>query len=102
MENIYNAAIPQNIEFNPEFDKNSSIRWYPWIGKNYTNQATKILVVGESHYYNDNNMQETFDDKKTTWESVVDSAIIYEMNNDPKITNNGLNKGWRNSTWTNF
>ncbi len=30
----------------------SKLTWLPWLGENYFNSKTKMLIVGESHYYN--------------------------------------------------
>ena len=29
----------------------TTLRYYPWVGKNYAQQKCRILIVGESHYY---------------------------------------------------
>nr|WP_299205775.1 hypothetical protein [uncultured Brumimicrobium sp.] len=32
--------------------ENKTLTWLPWIGKNYIHSKNKLLIVGESHYYN--------------------------------------------------
>jgi hypothetical protein len=44
-----NQIVINNLSNNIE---NGSIKWLPWIGENYFNGDKRILVVGESHYYN--------------------------------------------------
>lgn len=36
---------------------NKILKWLPWIGKNYENSEIKILIVGESHYFNPEEIQ---------------------------------------------
>lgn len=33
------------------FIEDGKLTWLPWIGENYTRTKTKMLIVGESHYY---------------------------------------------------
>lgn len=28
------------------------LKWLPWVGENYETSSKKILIIGESHYYN--------------------------------------------------
>lgn len=32
--------------------ENKKIKWFPYVGENFSKSNDKILVVGESHYYN--------------------------------------------------
>jgi len=36
-----------------EFDKIEGLTWYPWIGNNFDQQNSKLLLIGESHYADD-------------------------------------------------
>ena len=38
------------ISFDKKLKKINMIKWIPWIGDNYKNSKTKLLVLGESHY----------------------------------------------------
>ena len=39
-----------STEFDNQFSKNN-VLYYPWVGQSYKNTTPKVLVVGESHYY---------------------------------------------------
>lgn len=43
-------------EYDKELSNINSLKWYPWIGKNYN--KTKVLVIGESHYEDGDEWQE--------------------------------------------
>ena len=36
-----------------QFDKIENLTWFPWVGKGYKCAKRKLLVVGESHYLNE-------------------------------------------------
>jgi len=60
-----------------------NLKWLPWIGSDYSTSTSKILIVGESHYYN-NTLEEIeeFKRKEKTRE-VVDWMGV--KNNHGKI-----------------
>jgi hypothetical protein len=35
-----------------EFNSIQNLKWLPWIGDDYLNSPNKLLLIGESHYYN--------------------------------------------------
>ena len=49
-----------------------NLKWLPWIGKNYINQNLKTLIVGESHYGEDNEERlRELDSIETTRECIL-------------------------------
>lgn len=42
-------------EFDNEFKKISGLNLFPWVGKEYQESNRRILIVGESHYLNEDN-----------------------------------------------
>jgi hypothetical protein len=41
-----------NLNYDDELLKIGSLNWLPFVGKDYSSMNSKILFVGESHYYN--------------------------------------------------
>lgn len=35
-----------------KLEEEGKIKWLPWIGKDFAEQGNRILIIGESHYYN--------------------------------------------------
>lgn len=69
--------------------------WYPWVGKNYQLNHEKILVVGESHYANNNetdpieqmcNVDHVADDINFTRYIIYESRILRDY--APKTLDN--------------
>lgn len=60
------------------FVKIEKLTWLPWVGKHLCERSgnTRLLVVGESHYYTNNNPEQTcaayLKDRETTREMVLD------------------------------
>ncbi|QNK77780.1 hypothetical protein AAFN75_17605 [Algibacter sp. AS12] len=97
-----------------EFTELTELKWLPFIGKDYFNSAQKIMVIGESHYRDDN--QESIDwNNQLTFTRDIHSIIainkkydrtkvFYYLNralfrNDSKIDTNVL---WSKLTFYNF
>src|SRR5690606_6900256 len=57
-----NLTLVMIKTFDSEFDKIDSLKWYPWIGEQYSNK--KLLLIGESHYEDGDNWQSN--NKETT------------------------------------
>jgi hypothetical protein len=59
-----------------DFKEISNLKWLPWIGVNYLTTPFKILIVGESHYAEDNEDRiKEFDRPETTRECIVDMGV---------------------------
>ncbi len=43
-----------------KLDQIKSLKWHPWIGKNFSSSNRRLLIIGESHYY-DGDSVETFE-----------------------------------------
>lgn len=81
-----------DTSFNTLFDHalSNGLKWIPWVGKEYTKAAVKVLVIGESHYsapeqfsYFDNRRDAT---QYIIWESRIP---VWEAGN----------QGWYNRTF---
>lgn len=79
--------------------KESMLRWYPWIGARYS--ETHLLVVGESHYYNQTMSSEAMEmwlkDRGYTVQTICEYPLL------------GRKAGWQNRsgrltnpTWDNL
>jgi len=42
-----------NTSFDKEFENTDVIKFYPYIGDQYTNSSPRILILGESHYFSE-------------------------------------------------
>lgn len=60
-----------------ELIEQNSIKWLPWIGSNYSNNSTRLLIVGESHYYDpvENGSHEKHQSKMFTREVIEEMAV---------------------------
>ena len=83
--------------FDLAFDSivSNGLCWYPWVGKNYQLNDKKILVVGESHYANNNekdpaeqmcNVDHVADDINFTRYIIYESRILKDY--APKTLDN--------------
>ena len=41
-------------EYDNEFDKSNLIKFYPFVGSKYKSKSPKIMILGESHYFDPN------------------------------------------------
>jgi hypothetical protein len=55
--------------------ENNSLKWLPWIGKNYVSSENKILIIGESHYGKSNEALEDHKNHLFTREAVADMSV---------------------------
>lgn len=80
-ESIYDAELSKLIEL-------KTLTWLPWIGENYAGSPSdkKILLIGESHYYGDE------DDKKWSEKGGFTREIIQDV-----IKGNHTHPFFRNS-----
>lgn len=62
------------------------LKWLPWVGKNYSSSKHKVLVVGESHYGDENN-KNVWEDTDST-RACIDEVMYASL--------------WRNRTYTNI
>lgn len=74
--------------FDSEFDKIENLTWYPWVGKDYTFNKRRVLVIGESHYVNENadenngkREQELLSDNTHTRDCLYEVLIDKSWNN---------------------
>lgn len=78
-------------ELNERYDKALSsylgdgLIWLPWVGKNYDSVARKLLLVGESHYYDEARLAVALDSGFTRL--CIEESIFQEW--------------WTNRTYTN-
>jgi hypothetical protein len=64
-----------NLNYDDELLKIESLSWLPFVGKNYDTTNSKILFVGESHYYDPKSDNENFKKKEFT-RMIVDEMAI--------------------------
>ncbi|MDQ1151877.1 uracil-DNA glycosylase family protein [Sphingobacterium zeae] len=75
-----------NDQYDIELDNISdSIAWYPYIGKHYANADFKILIVGESHYKDPNDLREIWKEKSFTRVIVGELGLEMQNYNDIKF-----------------
>lgn len=73
-----------DISFDDIFDLsgmiNSRLSWYPWIGKNYKNAEEKLLIIGESHYTIEQELNAILDDINQIMDNPnFTREVIYRM-----------------------
>lgn len=97
--------------YNSSFDEIKDLTWYPWVGTEYPKgKEFRLLIVGESHYAQDENMCFNIDyynnfinDKKST-QTIVEQEIC-DISNRPFFRNTyhalfGANKIVKKFFWT--
>ncbi len=60
--------------FDDDFESISELSWLPWVGSGYGSKP-KLLLIGESHYYRENQKELYEVDKNSTREAISESAI---------------------------
>jgi hypothetical protein len=46
----FKVVCIMNKNYDSQFKKIKNLKWLPWIGDNYSDSSSKLLIVGESHY----------------------------------------------------
>jgi hypothetical protein len=100
-----------NTEFDYSLEKIENLKWLPFVGKNYSKQTNKVLLVGESHY------SDSKDPKQNIQKPLFTRWIVNELgigNRDYKadsnffktinkmFANNDLNGFWNKISFLNF
>jgi len=92
-----------NTSFDKDFENTGVIKFYPYIGDQYTNSSPRILILGESHYFSEdkkgneeeinkwNNCKDTTRDWWTTKECLVYKPY---KNTIHMLTNTDINNEW--------
>jgi hypothetical protein len=71
--------MAQSIEsiksYDTEFQKIQGLAWLPWIGPNYIDggEDFKILIVGESHYHQDENEANWYRTDETATRAIIEN-----------------------------
>ena len=47
---IVNMDQIVEVKYDSQFNQIENLTWYPWVGKDYEDGKRRILIVGESHY----------------------------------------------------
>ncbi len=69
-------------------------KWLPWVGKNYATAEPKLLIVGESHYFNGKDPVERKEkQEKHTADKAFTRKAVYE---------GAICKDWPNKTFSNL
>lgn len=74
----------------------NGLSWLPWIGKDYPNSGTKVLLVGESHYASGSNFS------NLEQMCAVDSTADYENFTREVIWESIIQKRWSSPTFDNI
>jgi len=76
-ESIYDAELSKLIEL-------KTLTWLPWIGENYAGSPSdkKILLIGESHYYKEN--ESNHDGIPLFTRGIIDRVINRRKTTDKK------------------
>ena len=59
-----------------EFENIDELKWLPYIGDNYFNSDKKVLIIGESHYREDNEKSKKWNDDKTFTRDIHSNIAI--------------------------
>lgn len=103
-------------ELNESFDDalsaylNDGLLWLPWVGKNYLTRGKKLLLVGESHYYDEARLAVALDAGFTRL--CIEESIFQEWWTNRTYTNAvrtlegrefvDFKDAWRNIAFLNF
>jgi len=66
--------VQSSTIYDIDFATISELSWLPWVGSNY-GKNPKLLLIGESHYYRENQKSLYEIDKNSTREAIEESAI---------------------------
>ena len=87
-----------DLSFDEQFRSSANIRYYPWVGINYSKNKLKILVVGESHYYGENcskDEKNVIDNNNSfTRECYIDDKIPVYSRMNAMLANDLLDNSW--------
>ncbi len=61
-------------QYDKEFDKNTLLERYPWVGCNFAKSSCRPLILGDSHYATDDDALEYLKDKDST-RDVINTVI---------------------------
>ena len=48
------------MNYDNQFEQVNNLTWFPWVGTDYASASRQILIVGESHYINEDTRKEAF------------------------------------------
>ncbi len=71
-----------------KFSEIESLKWLPFVGKNYFNQKVKTLIVGESHYVPADEDPEFYKDASWTRQFILKEGIQAKPWNLSSVKNN--------------
>lgn len=75
VKQLDNSNKNMNLNYDDELLKIGSLKWLPFVGKDYHSTSSKILFVGESHYYDPEGDNKNFKKKEFT-RMIVDEMAI--------------------------
>ncbi len=67
-----------NLNYDPYLLKIENLKWLPFIGANYDINKNKILLVGESHYYDPKTENNNFEKQEFT-RMIVDEMALNSL-----------------------
>ena len=62
-------------QFDKVYNKDNGLIHFPWIGRDYPNNKTKILILGDSHYAEDEDERERCKTEKNYTRGILNVAV---------------------------
>ena len=82
------------VKYDSQFNQIENLTWYPWVGKDYEDGKRRILIVGESHY-----IDEDIEDEGKLREQEVKVDKYHTRNCLYEVL---VDKSWCNRTYPNL
>lgn len=101
-------------QYDKEFDKNTLLERYPWVGCNFAKSSCRPLILGDSHYATDDDALEYLKDKDSTRDvinTVIDNKCKEEdtwkmfeglLNTFIEVSPNNVKDFWSKVAFYNF
>ena len=91
---IVNMDQIVEVKYDSQFNQIENLTWYPWVGKDYEDGKRRILIVGESHY-----IDEDIEDEGKLREQEVKVDKYHTRNCLYEVL---VDKSWCNRTYPNL
>ncbi|HRU29648.1 MAG TPA: hypothetical protein P5082_11820 [Treponema sp.] len=95
--------MQSSTTYDADFTTIKELSWLPWVGSNYGSKV-KLLLIGESHYYRENQKGLYEKDQNSTREAIEESAIeeYWKVNTYKNLNKllSGTDKGNNKQVWS--
>lgn len=81
-------------QFDKQFSEIEKLNWYPWVGKDYETSKRKLLIIGESHYLNEDD-----DEKNKKRKEELEASFSHTRDCLHEVL---IDKSWSNPTYQNI